>query len=496
MAHNGAVHGLLGVHLAPESAALGCLPGSAAGGPDIPQACLEADLSGSIATPAWDHSVTRHLIELSEQARRNQLHGAVLDIGPVLDAVLHPDSCVRLDRVTTVRISPRFLSEEEPMLRWPSMLRTKLDGGWVHLTGGTDLMGRAPYSLDKTVLDHAVRIAEAHDSDVLAVAAVGALLDPGPEIAAAEYLVRRTDRPIVLSHELGGRRFIERENATILTSSLRGPASRLLEVVSAGLPRVPREAQWALRADGSRIGREEASLFPLALVDTTLAALAQGAAAAVDMNSALVVVWGAGRPRLLTLESGILRAGHFRSLPQLPGVQLSLRHAARPSVSDTLPGQHLTSDLLARGQQVLLVPGTTMPPVGKRSLGDGASTEGCAVVGSDELASFTDYATEFQRQVPNAVVIDRPVEQLCALGAAAARVQTEVVRLAVVEDAEGLQAHRRVARELARGRMLSAGVAPTDQVTTVDQASPLSFLNSGPVLLRVQVVERPVELAP
>lgn len=457
---------------------------------------LRAALQGSIAMQLWDQSVEQVLAGLSQQADADPVRGAVIDVGPVLDAVLQSGSEVRLDRVTTVRISPTPLPEQEPMQRWPSGLRAKVDGGWVHMPGGTDLMGRAPYPLDTAALDNAVRMADDHESDVLAVAAVGSVLDPGPEFAAAEYLVRRTDRPIVLSHELGGRRFIERENATILTSALRGPASRLLEVVGSGLARVPREAQCALRTDGSRIGREEAALFPLALVDTTPAALAQGAAALTGTDSALVVVWGARRSRLLTLESGTLRAGYFRSLHQLPGVQLSLRHAARPSLSETLPGDHLADDLLAGGQRVLLVSGATDPRVPEPRPGDDGALLEDAPAGGDRLGDFADYAAEFQRRVPETVVIERPLEQLCALGAAAARVQSEVIRFAVVEDADDLHAHRRVARELARGRMLSAGVEPSNQVTTVDQASPLSFLNSGPVLLRVQVVEEPTGATP
>ncbi|WP_161958429.1 hypothetical protein [Ornithinimicrobium cavernae] len=472
MTDNDVVHGTVGVRIAPGSVAVGLLPA----GPDPGAATpllRSAALEGLPGSQVWDAQLTQHLDGLLDPAWPEPLHGSVLDIGPVLDAVLRPGAGVRLGRVTTVRIAPALGPGQQPLLRWPQWLRDQVDGGWVHLVGGTDLLGRSPHPIDTSVLDAALRTADAQEADVIAVAAVGALLESDTEFAVAEYLVRHTDRPVVLSHEVGGRRYMERENAAILNAALLGPAGRLLDLVAQASPGLRLEDQSVLRADGSRIGREEARLFPWSLVDTVPAALAQGAAALVGTDTALVLVWSPERARLLTLEGGVLRAHHFRSLPDVPDVRVAQRHAAHVSVRGTAPGQHLSSDLLGGDQSVLLVPGT--PP--DRS---GWSAE--------SRADFERYAAELVRQVPEAVALDEDLAGVCALGAAIARAQSEVVRFAVVEDIGDLGAQRNLTRELARGRVLSAVGAPAEQVTIADQASPLSFLNSGPVLIRVQVV--------
>lgn len=395
----------------------------------------------------------------------------VIDIGPLLATVLAERG--PLSKVTAVRISPSEVSIRQPTVGWPEHLVARVDGGRVHVRGGTDMAGDQPIPLDLRRLDEAVRLAERTGAEAFAIAATGALLNPEIEFQAADHLVRHGGgRPVILSHEIGGLRYIERECATILNASLLRPAADLFDLVldSVRMSR-PRSRRFFLLADGSCLGREEARTFPIRAVGTSSAAIAQGAAAVSGVDSAVILGWDRDRTHLMTLDDGCLRTSPLRQLPRLlPGLQLAQRNAARVTLDQNLVADAIAPDLENSDRPVILVHAIQ------------ARTDD--VQAAADLDRFAVAVQELSNRFDGVTVIQQPADVLAAAGAAAARPQVEVLKFAVVADSQGLLDERRAARSLAQTRLLS--IDPRTQPRLlVDQVAPLSFLERGPVLLRV-----------
>jgi hypothetical protein len=201
----------LGLHVNPSEIALGFGPGPHG-----------AQRSGSSPLPREpeDACLAGHLAELLQEGW-DGIHDVSLDLGSLIDGWLHSDAPKRLSRVTVVRISPSIHTIQAPFDAWPVRIREVIDGGWLHVRGGVDLHGGTGPALDLSTLDRAIEHAERAGSSAICLSSVGALLDPSWETAAAEHLMRRAPSlPIVMAHEVGGRRFHERETAALLNAAL------------------------------------------------------------------------------------------------------------------------------------------------------------------------------------------------------------------------------------------------------------------------------------
>jgi hypothetical protein len=472
VADNDTVEGTVGIRVSERSVSAarmsraGALVGATY--PVEPSASADADASNGVRTAALARALGDVLAEGPDVA------DVVIDIGGTLAACLTPASATPLGRVTSLRISPSRTTIRPPMAGWPDHLTGRVDGGTVHMAGGTDLNGGRPVPLDHAVVDEVVRRADAARSDSFAVVAVGALLDEETELQVADHLVRQSGRPVVLSHQIGGLRFIEREASTILNAALLAPSAIIFDLVLRAVQRLaPRSRQSFLLADGSRLGREESRVFPVRALGTRAAALAQGAAALCGVRDAIVVVWTPQRTDLLTIEGGCLRTEPLRRLPALlPGVQLSQRHAARVALSREVLSDAIAPDLVRADLALILVP--AMFDWEPASWPEQAS------------AAFDEFAADLGQRFPALHVVREPSGELAAVGALAAHPQSEVVKFAVIEGADEFESARQGTRTVAQGRVLATDPRVTLRTVT-DTVAPLSFLESGPVLMRVHV---------
>ena len=387
-----------------------------------------------------------------------------------MGACLTEDTTTPVERVTSIRISPSAASVAQPGDEWPDYLRRHLDGGHVHLPGGVDMMGDQPIRLQESALDDALRLADSTNSSAFSVAAVGALLDPSLELRAADYLVRHGGgRPVVLSQEIGGLRFIARERASILNAGLLAPGSRALDAATDAVREVrPTPRDSFILADGSKVGREQARAAPLHLVGASWAAIAQGAAALAGLATATVLCWTPGGVHVLNMLDGVLRSvPTSRVIGEDTGPLLNRRSAARISVSSGEVVDAVAPRELGTGQPLLMV---------RADLGGDR----------DRLTEFRAAAEGLCARLDQLTVLDRPAAELAALGASAALPQAEVVRLCVVDRADDVEAQRRAAISLAQTRVLT--VEPSARICTMaDVASALSYVQSGPVLIRTHV---------
>lgn len=425
----------------------------------------------------WVACLEERLHDMTTRLEEAHVDSLVIELGDVVTALLARPADARLAKVWTLRVSPSANGHLAPMADWPNVLAKNVGAGWSHLHGGTDMFGNAPYEAGPAELDRVVEEARAAGAEVICISVAGALLDQTPEFTIAEHLVASCDLPVVLSHEVGGRRLIERENAAILNAALTRPVSPLLDVFARTVGSLCARGESYLDADGSLVGREDARALPLRLLGAGPAALAQGAAAEGGAETALILIWEGDQLFLMQIEAGVLRAEHFRTLGG--EVRLGQRHAARANVlldSSGRMSDHLARDLLQSDRKVVLVSASAL---------DARSPE-----------RFEALAVDFARHTNDLVVVRDPPATLRALGAATARPQSEVTRFVLVDDVEDLQTHREHVRSLAVSRVLSAAREPTPHRATIDQTAPLSFLHAGPNLVRVHVIGTPPEVPP
>lgn len=394
----------------------------------------------------------------------------VLDIGAVVDDWLAVGA--PLGAVTVLRVTPSANTVAEPFGGWPDHLRTRVDGGWVNHTGGVDLHGGRVIASDSSALSKALALAAGNESVAVCVSAMGALVDPEVEHHVAEQLLREAPHQrVVLANEAGGRRYLEREQAAILSACLGPATSTLLDDLQAVADRAGVTVSLS-GADGGRLAIEDGRSMPSRLIGSANALVAQGAAAVAGVDSAVVLLVDQGRVRLLNLEEGVLRARSLRRSAGMGGLAFAQRHATQSALGGPAVAA-LTRDLVDERPVVL-------------------ARVGAYVAGTD----LDEKVQNLVAPLPDAYVVSEPAAVLAALGARASLPQCELVRYAVVSGPEEVEQIRRMVRRLAQGRVLGASAGPVELRTKADHYSALSFLTEGPVLVLTHVVGYPAQEAP
>jgi hypothetical protein len=398
-----------------------------------------------------------------------------VDVSPILDewvtdARTHEWPKPPVGRVTVVRVSPTRATVATPFDGWPAQLCSRLDGGWVHLPGGVDLHGGRVIPTDTSAIDEAIRMAEQRGSAAICVSAMGALLDSEVEYRVGEHLLRTApERRVVLAHETGGRRFLEREKSAVLAAGLLPATSGLLDELESAIGSTG--AMLSLvGADGARLAIEDARAVPTRLLAGTNSLVAQGAAALAGVRTAVILVWVGDHARLLTLEEGVLRTAMMRRSAHFGDLRFSQRHAVESIVAGPAVAA-LTRDLVDDRPIVLT----------------------SVAVGDEAVAGFDALTSALTAQLSEAHVVTEDSRVLAALGAAASLPQSEIVRYAVVSGRDEVEQVRHFLLQIAQGRVLAAADGPVELRTLADHYSPLSFLTTGPVLLRAHVVGLPTE---
>lgn len=465
MRENGTVSGTVGVTISPRTMTVATLC-TTEDGTGVPSSVVRAvgpdEPVGAGLAAALD--------EMQPAPSR-----VVADIGPVLDhwvTQLSPGgaSPSPIGKVTVVRVSPTPVTVATPFDGWPERLGHQVDGGWVHLAGGVDLHGGRVIPEDTSAIDDAIRLAERRGSAAICVSGMGALLDSEVEHRVAEHLLRAAPGcRVVLAHETGGRRFLEREKSAILAASLLPATSALLDDLETGAARAGCSLSL-VGADGARLGVEDARALPTRLLGSTNGLVAQGAAAVAGVPTAVIVVWVGDHARLLTIEQGVLRARTMRRSARLGDLRFSQRHAVESILKGPAVAA-LTRDLVDDRPVVL----TQVP------------------TDHDAADGFQALTSTLAAQLPHAHMVRQEAATLAALGARASLPQSEIVRYAVVSGRDEVEQVRHFLLQIAQGRVLAAADGPVELRTIADHYSPLSFLTAGPVLLRAHVVGFPTD---
>ncbi len=214
---------------------------------------------------------------------------------------LTPTACIRLGLPATVCLPP--------MVDWPGDLR-ELVGGEAHLAhGGHEFDGReiSAYQPDE-VRDIAARIRDA-GLEAIAISSVFSPVNATFEEQTAD-IVRAAipDANITLSSEIGRIGLLERENAAIMNSCLRGLAARTVDGFKAALDELQIRAPFYIsQNDGTLMNADFAKEYPVLTFASGPTNSMRGAAFLSGLRDAIVVDVGG-----TTTDIGVLQHGFPR----------------------------------------------------------------------------------------------------------------------------------------------------------------------------------------
>ncbi len=214
---------------------------------------------------------------------------------------LTPTACIRLGLPATVCLPP--------MVDWPLDLRD-IVGGEAHLAhGGHEFDGReiSAYQPEE-VREIAARIRDA-GLDAIAISSVFSPVNAAFEEQTAE-IVREAipDANITLSSEIGRIGLLERENAAIMNSCLRGLAARTVDGFKAALDELDIRAPFYIsQNDGTLMNADFAKEYPVLTFASGPTNSMRGAAFLSGLRDAIVVDVGG-----TTTDIGVLQHGFPR----------------------------------------------------------------------------------------------------------------------------------------------------------------------------------------
>ncbi|MCY4146809.1 MAG: hydantoinase/oxoprolinase family protein [Chloroflexi bacterium] len=214
---------------------------------------------------------------------------------------LTPTACIRLGLPATVCLPP--------MVDWPHDLR-ELVGGNSHLAhGGHEFDGREISAYQPAeVRNIAAKIRDA-GLDAIAISSVFSPVNATFEEQTAD-IVREVipDANITLSSEIGRIGLLERENAAIMNSCLRGLAARTVDGFEAALDELQIRAPFYIsQNDGTLMNADFAKEYPVLTFASGPTNSMRGAAFLSGLRDAIVVDVGG-----TTTDIGVLQQGFPR----------------------------------------------------------------------------------------------------------------------------------------------------------------------------------------
>jgi N-methylhydantoinase A/oxoprolinase/acetone carboxylase beta subunit len=239
-----------------------------------------------------------------------------VDISQISQAMLgttHPANAIiqrrELDRVGVLRLAAPSSLGVRPGAAWPEDLHATIIGPSSIIRGGNEYDGSEIAPLD----EDAVRAFAATCVDNVAAIAVSGAFSPASfdhELRAAQILAEELgpDFPVSLSHEVGALGLLERENATILNSSLLGVAQRVVLGFHNALQDNGLSVDSFLtQNDGTLMTSEEAVRFPVLTLGSGPTNSMRGACSLAGVSDALVIDVGGTSADVGILVNGFPR---------------------------------------------------------------------------------------------------------------------------------------------------------------------------------------------
>lgn len=384
-----------------------------------------------------------------------------------------------LRRVAAVRIGASMTRAVRPFFDWPSEVAERVDGGSCIVGGGVDVGGNETAALDESALRGFLRTLAAREVGV-AITSTFSAVDPRHELRALE-IVHQELGPgarATLSHEVGGAGLVERENATILNSSLTGP----MDLFTARLRRLLSELGLQRAAlnfscnDGSVISLEYARQLPVSTVASETASAFRGAAVLAGVSDAVILNTRQGE-----LSIGAMLNGRFpEAAPgtRISGVAVRLRRPDAAHFADWRSRDRAAADSLAApGDGFVGGASQALSPSVLAALHEAAAYAGSGGA-SVPLVIVGDSTPEIPIPVPgiSETILPQHAAAAAAVGAAIAEVHGAAEGIAGSNGSERQRMEQQLRRRAIRNAV-RAGADPHRTEVVEFTAAPLSYLD-------------------
>jgi N-methylhydantoinase A/oxoprolinase/acetone carboxylase beta subunit len=433
-----------------------------------------------------------------------------------------------LARTAAIRLAGSATRAIPPMLDWPQRLRQEVDGGSFILSGGYEFDGRPISPLEEAEVRNVAFKLRDEGINAAAITSVFGPVNPSDEEHAAHLLAAaHPDAAVSLSTQIGRMGLIERENATILNSSLRPLADKIVNAFQRAIADLGIDAPMYLsQNDGTLMGSEQTRHYPVSTFASGPTNSMRGAGALSGLTDCAVIDIGG-----TTTDIGILRSGFPREAPMsidIGGVRTNfrmpdlvsvgigggsiVRGGEQVTVGPDSVGYELTERALVFGGDVLTATDIAVA-AGLAEIGDPALVahldarivDGAMAVMKAAIAETLDLMKTspdlipvvlvgggsilVDDAIPGASTVTRPPHAAVAnaIGAALSQVGAQVDRVVALEGTTRQDALTAITEE-ATERCLDAGAqADTVRVVDVDEV-PLAYLPSNAVRVSLRVV--------
>lgn len=338
----------------------------------------------SATTPDPFDGIQESLRKVVEQVESSQINQAMLGTTHPANAIIERKD---LEKVGVLRLAAPASMGVRPGAAWPKDLHKAIIHDSAIVRGGNEYDGGEISPLD----EDAVRRFAAESGRDIAAIAISAPFSPAShdhELRAAAIIAEELgdDFPVSLSHQVGALGLLERENATILNSSLLGVARNVVAGFHSALADNGLEVDSFLtQNDGTLMSSDEAIRFPVLTLGSGPTNSMRGACSLAGIADALVIDVGGtsadvgilvdGFPRESTaaVEVGGVRT-NFR-MPDLISIGLGGGTIVRPINGDVRVGPdsvgyRVITEAMVRGGSTLTLSDISVAAGRLRDFGD------------------------------------------------------------------------------------------------------------------------------
>lgn len=217
-----------------------------------------ADVSTGI-----EHTI-EGLFDRLESHSKQDVRAVTIGTTHFINAVIEQDKA-RLDPVAVLRLCGPYSKGTGPFSNFPEGLTKIIKSYTAFLDGGYHVDGNKIKSIDKlAVIEHARRIKEL-GINAVAITGIFSAIDKSQEVEVAD-LVRGIipDANIVMSHEVSGLGYLNRENASILNASVMSFAGKILKSFTSSIQKLEFTCPILLtQNDGTVLTMQEAMRTPI-----------------------------------------------------------------------------------------------------------------------------------------------------------------------------------------------------------------------------------------
>ncbi|WAM12085.1 hydantoinase/oxoprolinase family protein [Rhodococcus sp. JS3073] len=281
-----------------------------------------------------------------------------------------------LAKVAAIRLGAPATTSVPPLISWPADLRQCAVIASATLPGGNYVSGGSIQDVDRQAIREFLERA-GEETESVAITGVFSPAYRDQELQAAEIVrdVLGPDVGISLSHEIGSLGLLARENAAVLNASLRHVAREVATALREILDKRGIDAPtYFAQNDGTLMGVDQATKFPVLTIGSGPANSIRGAAYLTGLTDALIADVGG-----TSTDFGVLVGGYPREASlgaELAGVKTNFRMPDVLSIS------------VGGGTVVRNRSGEVT--VGPESVGFGLATEGLCFGG--DTPTLTDAA--------------------------------------------------------------------------------------------------------